>query len=459
MQRLTFEEVLEATGGRVLFGRHNGVEGISIDSRTIGEKDFFVALKGERFDGHDFVADALKKCAGAIVSIPPVSPPSNKTVIYVDNTLRALQAIARYIRMKHGPRVLGITGTNGKTTTKEMSAAILSAKLNVLKNSGNLNNHIGLPLSMLDLDENHEAAVLEMGASAPGDIRELCRIAKPDLGILTNIGYAHIEGFKDIASVRQSKMELLDAVGFAAVNSDDEFLMEGVSLYKGRLLRFGLSGDAEVRATDVELGQRETAFRLHMPGGDTGVRLALSGMFNVYNALAAASAGYLFGFTAEDVKRGLEGFRGVPMRMEFKDMRGSTIISDVYNANPSSMEEAIKELLRLKGARTIAVLGDMLELGMYSETAHRKLGKWMAELKVDLFIAVGHEMDAAAEEFQRAGGEALCAGDASSAGVLLRQRLGEGDTVLKKGSRSMKMENVLKEANGYAFNAEGGDKG
>ncbi|MCK4910354.1 MAG: UDP-N-acetylmuramoyl-tripeptide--D-alanyl-D-alanine ligase [Thermodesulfovibrionales bacterium] len=459
MQRLTFEEVLEATGGRVLFGRHNGVEGISIDSRSIGEKDFFVALKGERFDGHDFVADALKKSAGAIVSIPPVAPPSNKTVIHVDNTLKALQNIARYIRIKYDPQVLGITGTNGKTTTKEMSASILSTRLSVLKNSGNLNNQIGLPLSMLDMDENHEAAVLEMGASAPGDIRELCGIAEPDFGIITNIGYAHIEGFRDIASVRLAKMELLEAVGSAAVNADDEFLMEGISLYKGSLLRFGTSDDADVRASDVALGQRETSFHLHMPNGDAPVRLRLSGMFNVYNALAAASAGYLFGFSAEDVSGGLEGFKGLPMRLEFKDINGSTIISDVYNANPSSMEEAIKELLRQRGKRAIAVLGDMLELGLYSETAHRKLGRWMAELKVDVLIAVGKEMRAAAEEFQKAGGEAVCADDASRAGVLLRQMLGQGDTVLIKGSRSMKMENVLKEVNGYAFNAEGGGNG
>ena len=458
MQRLTYDEVLEATGGRVLFGKHNGVEGISIDSRKAGPKDFFLALKGERFDGHDFVGPALEKCAGAIVSIPPVSPPSNKTIIHVDNTLKALQDVAHYIRKKYGPQVLGITGSNGKTTTKEMSAHILSSKLSVLKNTGNLNNHIGLPLSMLELDEHHEAMVLEMGASAPGDIKKLCGIAEPDFGVLTNIGLAHIEGFKDIATVRKSKMELLDLVGLAAVNLDDEFLMEGVAVavYQGRLLRFGLGEGADIRATDVELGQKDTSFVLHIPGGEVPVRLGLTGMFNVYNALAAASAAYMFGISAEDVKEGLESFKGVPMRLELKDMRGYTIISDVYNANPSSMEEAVKELIRLKKARAIAVLGDMLELGTYSETAHSRLGRWMADIGVDVFIAVGAEMRAAAREFSAAGKEAHVTDSAEEAGSIMRTMVLEDDTVLVKGSRSMKMEDVLERNNTHAANKEGG---
>ncbi|KKM20274.1 hypothetical protein LCGC14_1647090, partial [marine sediment metagenome] len=286
-------------------------------------------------------------------------------------------------------------------------------------------------------------------------------IAEPDFGVLTNIGLAHIEGFKDIATVRKSKMELLDSVGLAAVNLDDEFLMEGVAVavYQGRLLRFGLAEGADIRATDVEPGkrdQRETAFRLHMPDGEVPVKLGLTGMFNVYNALAAASATYMFGICAEDIKEGLESFKGVPMRMELKDMRGYTIISDVYNANPSSMEEAVKELIRLKKARAIAVLGDMLELGTYSETAHSRLGRWMADIGVDVFIAVGAEMRAAAREFSAAGKEAHVTDSAEEAGSIMRTMVHEDDTVLVKGSRSMRMEDVLESNNTHAANKEGG---
>ncbi len=459
MQRLDCNEVLLATGGKVLFGKQNGVEGISIDSRALGQKDFFLALKGERFDGHDFVAEALKTCAGAIVSIPPVSPPSNKTIIHVDNTLKALQDIARYIRKKYAPQVIGITGTNGKTTTKEMSAHILGARLSVLKNSGNLNNHIGLPLSMLELTGHHEVMVLEMGASAPGDIKELCAIAEPDFGLLTNIGHAHIEGFKDIATVRRSKLELLDYVGTAAVNLDDKFLMEGLAVYKGKLLRFGLGEGADIRATDIELGQRDTSFKLHLPDGEVNVTLRLTGIFNVYNALAAAAATMMFGLQAEDIKEGLESFKGIPMRMELKDISGCTIISDVYNANPSSMEEAVKELMRLKESRAIAVLGDMLELGTYSETAHSRLGRWMADIGVDVFIAVGEEMRSAAHEFSSKGKEAHIADSAEDAGTIMRAMLRQNDTVLLKGSRSMRMEDVLKESNSHAINSEGSEGG
>jgi UDP-N-acetylmuramoyl-tripeptide--D-alanyl-D-alanine ligase len=458
MQKLSLDEVLKATGGKLLFGPRRDVENITIDSRKLGHKCFFVALKGDRFDGHDFLNDALKECSGAIVSIPPVTPDSSKTIIHVDNTLKALQDIARLIRKKNGFRVLGITGTNGKTTTKELAAAIISKRFSVLKNSGNLNNHIGLPLSMLELEASKDVAILEMGASAQGDIKELCKIAEPDFGLLTNIGYAHIEGFKDIAVVRQTKMELLDAVNSAVVNADDEFLMEGISSYKGSLLTFGINNQADVMATHIVLGTDGSEFTLKTPSGSTQVSLTLPGVFNIYNALAAASAGELFGISLEETSQALKEFSGVPMRMEPMAFCGCTVISDVYNANPNSMEEAIKELVRLSPSRSIAVLGDMLELGTYSETAHRKLGKWMGGLGIELFIAVGEEMRAAAVEFQAAGGTAITAENSEQAGELLRAHIKEGDTVMLKGSRSMKMELVIKGEEAAANNLEGGER-
>jgi UDP-N-acetylmuramoyl-tripeptide--D-alanyl-D-alanine ligase len=347
--------------------------------------------------------------------------------------------------------VVGITGTNGKTTTKEMTASILSSRYKVLKNTGNLNNQIGLPLSMMELDPSYEAAVLEMGASAPGDIRELCQIAEPTYGVLTNIGHAHIEGFKDIGMVRKAKMELLDSVGSVAVNADDAFLVEGIQSYGGRVVRFGIESECEIRATDIELGVGNSAFTIEMGGQAQRVEINVSGLFNIYNALAAASVAHMLGLGPEAVSLGLKEFSGVPMRVEIKEFHGAMVISDVYNANPASMEEALKELVRLRGRRAIAVLGDMLELGSYSEAAHRRLGEWMSRFPVDLFIAVGPNMELAAEEFEKAGKTVVRASDAASARQVLLGYAGEGDTVLVKGSRTMRMELVLGNgANGRA---------
>lgn len=448
MGAIGIRDILDATGGRLIFGEPNGITGISIDSRTIGEGELFVAIKGMRFDGHDFVEEAMRRGAGAIVSIPPVEPQRGKVVVYVGNTLRALQDIARHIRRKRAVPVVGITGTNGKTTTKEMIASLLGAKYRVLKNSGNLNNQIGLPLSLSRLGESDDVAVLEMGASAPGDIRELCAIAEPDYGVLTNIGHAHLEGMGGIETVRRTKLEMLEAVGTVFANGDDSFLMDGLKKYKGRIVTYGIKRPSDFKASDVELWERGSRFTLVSSEGDSlPVELSVPGRFNIYNALAALAVSKFFSIGPEDMSRRIREFVGVPMRYEIKELGGSTVISDAYNANPASMEEALRELARNKReGRTIAVLGDMLELGSYGEEAHRKLGAWMAKMPIDVFIAVGPLMGIAADEFSSLGGRALKAADALGARALLVELCGGGkETVLVKGSRGMKMEEVLKE--------------
>lgn len=455
MWKLTLQEIIDATGGRLFYGRPNGVEGISTDSRTIREGQLFVALKGERFDGHDFLDEALKKGSGAIVSLPPISPPSDKAVIYVKDTLKALGDVARHIRTRSGIPVVGITGTNGKTTTKEMAASVLGTRMKVLKNTGNLNNQVGLPLSLLSLSGEHEAAVLEMGASAPGDIRELCEVALPDYGVLTNVGMAHIEGFGDIDAVRRTKLELLESVKAAAVNADDSFLMEGMRAFRGRLIRYGTKRGLDVRATDMECADRTCRFVLHVGGESMPVELRVAGMFNVYNALAASSAGMMLGLGIEDIGKGLERFEGVPMRLEIKELGRALVISDVYNANPASMEEALKELLRLRRQRAVAVLGDMLELGAYSEAAHRRLGKWMAQRQVDLFIAVGPHMLVAAEEFGASGKRSVVVADSAEAKGVLLDEYRSDDTILIKGSRGMRMERVMESVTSGMARANG----
>ncbi len=469
MATLTVKEILDATGGRVIYGASGGAPftGVSIDSRSIREGELFIALKGERFDGHNFLMDAMGKGRGAVVSAPPATPVRGKTVVYVRNTLKALQDIARYVRLQRHPTVIGITGTNGKTTTKELIASILGIRHKVMKNSGNLNNQVGLPLSLTTVEEGDEFAVVEMGASIRGDIRELCGIAVPDYGVITNIGPAHLEGFGSLEMVRSTKLELYDEVRIIALNADDRFLMEGVSERTGGsdgpdVVTFGMGGDPDVYARDIELRERATSFALCTGDRCVDITMNVPGRFNVSNALAAAAVCIALGIGLDEIRKGIESFAGVPMRLEIKELLGAAIISDVYNANPASMEEAVKELVRMRKDRTIAVLGDMLELGAYSEEAHRRLGRWIAELPVDVFIAVGEMMEKAAEEFSASSGKSPVPGrviavpNSAEARTVLFDICREGDTVLVKGSRGMKMERVLEENTGISCGSSGG---
>jgi UDP-N-acetylmuramoyl-tripeptide--D-alanyl-D-alanine ligase len=468
MGGLTLKEIIDATGGRVIDGTSGGTSftGVSIDSRSIREGELFIALKGERFDGHDFLTDAMGKGRGAVVSTPPVAPVRGKTVVYVKNTLKALQDIARHVRLKRRATVIGVTGTNGKTTTKELIASILGIQHKVMKNSGNLNNQIGLPLSLTGMEEGDEFAVVEMGASIRGDIRELCDIAVPDYGVITNIGPGHLEGFGSLEMVRSTKLELCDAVKVIALNADDRFLMAGVSERTGRnkgpdMVTFGMSGTADVYARDIELEERRSVFTLCAGEKCVNITMNIPGRFNVSNALAAASVCTVLGIGLGEIKKGIESFAGVPMRLEFKELLGATIISDVYNANPASMEEAVKELVRVRKDRAIAVLGDMLELGAYAEEAHRRLGRWMSGLPVDVLIAVGEMMEKAAGEFAASHGKSSEPGRVvvvSNSAEARRMLLGicrKGDTILVKGSRGMKMERVLENNAGISCGSSG----
>lgn len=446
---IILEDILTATGGKVINKTADSFTGVSIDSRTINEGELFFALKGERLDGHDFLRDALIKGSGAVVhKLSNENKFENKTIILVSNTLVALQKLALYIRIMKNVPVIAVTGSNGKTTTKELIASILSKKYKVLKSQGNLNNHIGLPLSLTRLTDKHNIVVLEMGASARGDIKELCRIAIPDCGVLTNIGTSHIEGFKDIETIRDTKLEILDTVKSIVVNVDDRFLVEGIyiSQFKGLIIRYGIENSAEVRASDIKLFEKSSRFLLHLGNkGTIRVNSKLAGRFNIYNILASSAVGYLFDVDIEDIKTAIEEFEGVPMRLKIVDRSGIRFIVDVYNANPASMEAVIKEFARIKSGRAIAVLGDMLELGDISIDAHRYLGRLLKDLKVDILIGVGKFMRYAVEEFM---GESYLKNSSEEAGELLRQIMKIGDTILVKGSRGMKMEKVLE---GYAI--------
>nr|MDA8387292.1 UDP-N-acetylmuramoyl-tripeptide--D-alanyl-D-alanine ligase [Nitrospiraceae bacterium] len=390
--------------------------------------------------------------------------------LLVKDSLKALQAISHHIRMKRPAMpVVGVTGSNGKTTTKELAALVLGRRFAVLKSSGNFNNQIGLPLNLCRLEAGHGAAVLEMGASRPGDIGELCAVASPTHGIITNVSESHLEGFTakndagengddPMRALMDTKLELARAAEAVVYNADDARLRGAVlGEFGGKsktLISFGTGSGADLRAEDIVMERGCPVFRMSGRGQRAMARLSAAGLFNIHNALAAAACGLLFDISLPEAADAMAGFTGVPMRYGIRELAGALILSDVYNANPASMDAAIDELVRLRGKRAVAVLGDMLELGRYAGEAHRRLGARMALLPVDVFIAVGPMMAMACAEFSserngKGGGLALSCADSALAGKALMENLRAGDTVLVKGSRGVRMERVLESMTGF----------
>jgi UDP-N-acetylmuramoyl-tripeptide--D-alanyl-D-alanine ligase len=434
------------------------IKGVSIDSRRIKKGELFVAIKGVRYDGHDFVADAIRKGAwGALVERQVFDASGEayrgqKNILPVEDTLSALQKMSNLHRRKFSIPVIGITGSNGKTTTKEMLAGILRQEGPVLKNEGNLNNHIGVPLTLLTLERRHAFAVVEMGMSAPGEIETLAQLAWPDTAVITNVGPAHLEFFETTEQVAEAKGELLENLrpgGTAVLNADDPFFEQLAKKFGGRLVTFGIEKPADVRAGSLSPENGFMNFTLTTADSAVNVRLRAAGKHNVYNALAAAAAAVSSGMSLDAVKRGLEDFSPVAMRSEVRHIRGRTVLADCYNANPASMEAALATLVSLAaGNRAIAVLGDMFELGKASVEAHREIGRTVARLGVALLITVGERAGntgAGAIDAGMPGDRVRAAQQNSEAARLLRELSLPGDVVLVKGSRGMKMETILEE--------------
>lgn len=462
---LSTGEVLRATGGTLLQGgREAFFNGVSTDSRTVGEGELFIALKGAHFDGHRFASEALERKAGGVMIEEERGGDIRwngyrpKAVITVKDTLRALGDLARERRRKFGTPLVALTGSNGKTTTKEMIATCLETTFSVLKTKGNFNNLIGLPLTLLSLTERERVVVLEMGMNAPGEIRRLTEISEPDVGLITNIERVHLEGLGSLEKVKEEKGDLFRSTkkdGAILVNQDDPLVVDLAKDFSGQKITFGISSPAEVMAEDVRLkGAGGTSFILLFGGQEMEVHLPLLGRHFVYNALAAVAAATLFGIEVKTAKEALEHFQPFPMRMEICPLQGGkTVINDAYNANPRSMELALETLTEVKGeGRAIAVLGDMLELGAYTEEAHQELGREAGKLSIDLLLVLGREATLVADSAIRHGLEAEKTRVVRShreAVSILRQVIREGDWILVKGSRAMEMEKIvtgLKEA-------------
>lgn len=455
MVALTVQEIVAATKGTLVAGGPDrGVESFSTDTRTLEPGDLFVALKGKAFDGHAFLPQALAKGAlGCVVSSPiGTSSPPSFVVIQVEETQWALGQIAQLWRRQYPAKVVAITGSNGKTTTKEITGSVLRQGYRVLVSLGNLNNLIGVPLTLFRLRQEHHAAVLELGMNARGEIHRLAEIAGPDVGVITNIGEAHLEFLGSVEEVAEAKGEILPFLTgnrVAILNLDDPYLNALLPRVRGRLLTFGLDPRADVRAERTRLTRNgNTVFMLSVVGKRRPVRLNLPGRLNVSNALAAAAVGTALGLDLDAIAKGIERAPAPPMRMQkVPHPSGAVIINDAYNANPTSMAAALETFFRMTNAAgAILVLGDMLELGSVSEAAHRKVGALVARKCPAFLITLGEKArtigeGAALNGFDTA--KIRCCGDHAEAQAALRALLSKAPWVLLKGSRGMGLEKLL----------------
>lgn len=451
---LTWPEIQRELSGRLLQGDPvRPAVGVSTDSRTTHPDNLFVALKGPHFNGRDFVALALERgAAAALVEGPfPLSAlPPAAVILEVEDTLEALGRLAQIWRRRFSLPLIGLSGSNGKTTAKEMTAAILGGLGPALKNPGNLNNLIGLPLTLLTLGPEHRAGVLEMGMNRPGEIRRLAEIADPDIGLLTSIGPAHLEGLGSLEAVAQAKGELfaaLSADDWAVINRDDPWIRLVSEGCPARKIYFGLDPQAEVRAEDIRLTPEGTRFALLYQGTRQEIRLGLWGDHNVRNALGAAAACLTLGIGLEQIRQGLESFSPPPQRFQIRPgIRGSFLIDDSYNANPSSLKASLETFQALRQGRPGGlVLGDMLELGKFSEVLHREIGRIIGDLGVDYLVTLGPWAKILSEEALRGVHPPRRTRPLDTLEEVLeslQQMISPGDWVLIKGSHGMALEKV-----------------
>ena len=429
--------------------------GVTTDSRAVKPGELFVALKGGNFDGHDYCVKAAELgAAGVVVSHDVEGLPAGVSVFKVEDTLLAYQQLAHAYRLKQqGLKVFAITGSNGKTSTKDLLAACLGAKYKVVKTQGNFNNEIGLPKTLLSIQPDTDIAVVEMGMRGLGQIAELCRIAEPDSGLITNVGETHMELLGSMENIGKAKSEIvvdLPSDGFAVLNGDNEYVLAAAGKTKARVVYFGLGENCDYRGSDIVTSALGTTFTCteKKSGKSVSVRLQLIGEHNVYNALSAIAGAACYGVPLEDSAKALATARLTGSRQEIIYIGDITFINDAYNASPASMEAALKTLAEAKKAahgavRTIAVLADMLELGAISEDAHRRVGRWAVENGVDYVLTYGPEAAYISEEVKKLGGETCHYADRQGAADKLRQLATAGDIILLKGSNSMQVGKML----------------
>jgi UDP-N-acetylmuramoyl-tripeptide--D-alanyl-D-alanine ligase len=467
----TTADILEATAGELLGGDLQGLfSKVFIDSRLTSDDGVFVAITGEIHDGHTFLPEVVDRGVRGLVinrekaeHLPLAAWKAMGVVcIAVADTTRALGDMAAFNRRRSMASVAGITGSNGKTTTRQFTATVVSQQYNTLAAAGNFNNEIGLPLTLLGLESDHQWAVVELGSNNPGEIARLADICSPDIGVITNIGPAHLEGLGSLEGVAREKGALLNGLrknGKAVLNADDPRVLQLARQTRHKVILYGLSADAAVRATDVHEHEDEISFKLILPGESVSIRLNSPGRFMVPNALAAAAVGYQLGLSANTIKAGLEAFTPVSGRMNIlHPANGIHIIDDTYNANPDSMQVALATLKTMRaGSRGIFVAGDMLELGDQASALHSTIGVTAAQSGISRLYARGEFADRVTSGARDEGMSAANAITGSRREIIadLTDWLRPGDWVLVKGSRGMAMEMVVEAIKAWGDESKG----
>lgn len=488
MEILSIKKIAQVVGGRILFGDENLlVEEITTTSKNVPYNSLFIPTVGERSDGHDYIADVYALGASAVLSQKEITEYEGKTCVLVEDTLKALQTLATWYRSRFKVPVIGITGSVGKTTTKEMVAAALSSSLHVLKTEGNQNSQIGLPLMMLKLNKEHEIGVIEMGMSEEGEMAKLCAIARPETALLTNIGVSHIAQLKTRENIRKEKLNIINDFkeeGCLVLNGDDDLLEEVAESRRTgqynidltpetaekirlcRVITYGTGNNCDFKISDIRTISEETTFKITYPKDKRSIDLpvgqyknteaetitaeiflSVPGIHNVYNAAAALAIAWFYNIPVSVAKEGLKEYHPIAMRGQILQVNGIRLIDDSYNASPDSMKSGIRVLKGLdKVNRYIAVLADVKELGEISEQIHYELGQFIAAEKLTCLVTIGEEARYIAKAVKDSGvlTETYSFMDNETAAVFLKNYLQEGDGVLIKGSRSMKTEEIVK---------------
>jgi UDP-N-acetylmuramoyl-tripeptide--D-alanyl-D-alanine ligase len=446
--KLPLWRIAEFVGSRGECDQEAVAMGYSIDSRTLNAGDLFIAIAGERFDGHNYVQAALEKGAvGAIVEEGKKVAGNPLRLLQVEDSLKALQLLGAAARRLWGKPLLAVTGSAGKTTTKEILAHILATRFRVMKSSGNLNNHIGLPLQLLKLETEHDLGVVEMGMNHAGEIRALGELAHHDLAVVTTVAPVHLEFFGSLAEIARAKYEIIETLhpgGVAVLNADDDYVCQFGRDFKGKVVTFGIKRSADVSARKVKLnGAEGSTFELVVGSVGEPVTFPLVGEHNIYNALAAAAAAMERGISPSQAAAALSSIAPPDKRGQVLHLHGATIINDCYNSNPRALEAMIDMLASMKAERRILVVGEMLELGPTAEALHRECGKHAAEKKIDMVIGVRGMARAVAEAACGYGTQAQFVETPEQAGEWLARNLRSGDAVLLKASRGVKLERAL----------------
>ncbi len=447
--KLSLSRIAEFTAAAGEYDPRALAQGYSIDSRTVQSGELFLAVKGERLDGHDFVEQALSKGAvAAIVRKDQLTRyPAKTGLLAVDDTLVALQTLATAVRKLWGKTGIGITGSMGKTTTKDATAHLLSVRHRVHRSKGNFNNHFGLPLGLLTLEPEYDLAVIELGMSHAGEIAALARIALPNEGVVISVGPVHLEYFDSVAGIARAKYELIEAIphgGTVVLNGDDEYVSQFGRDFKGKVILFGLKTTADVRAENIEVvGPEGTRFDLICLGVRQTVSSPLLGKHNVYNVLAAAAVALEHGITPSEIAAILPTLERGDKRGQVVQLGNITVLNDCYNSSPKALMAAVDTLAALPARRRIVVAGEMLELGPTGEQLHRECGRYIADKKLDFLLGVRGLAKPMVEAALEAGMKAEFVATPEEAGDWLARATGEGDVVLLKGSRGVKLEKAL----------------